>query len=209
MNYDLGIETQLFKQRLSFVFDYYIGRTKDLVSSVNLPPSNGFPTYIENTGIMENRGFEFKATAFLYRNYEKGISWSITTNIFHNTNKIVQISQALKDAQVALEKGRGSTPNILYREGYSTNTIWAVRSLGIDPSNGKELYLSKAGKPTYTWNSADYVNCGVTDPKYQGSFSTMFRYKAFSTNLTFGYRTGGRLYNSTLIDKVENTRLFV
>ena len=38
MNYDAGVEAQLFKNRLSFTFDYYIGTTKDLVSSINLPP---------------------------------------------------------------------------------------------------------------------------------------------------------------------------
>ena len=47
MNYDLGLETQLFKQRISFIFDYYIGTTKDLVSSINLPPSNGSPAMLK------------------------------------------------------------------------------------------------------------------------------------------------------------------
>ena len=204
MNYDLGIEAQLFKQRLLFTFDYYIGTTKDLVSSIDLPPSNGFSTYIENIGTMKNRGFESKATLFVYRNPVKKISWSITGTVFQNTNQIVEISQALKDAQKAIINAGGSNPNILYREGYSTNTIWVVPSLGIDPSTGKELYLDLDGNPTYTWSSLNLSACGVTDPKFQGNFSTMFRYKNFSANLTFGYRYGGQLYNQTLIDKVEN-----
>jgi len=203
-NYDLGVEAQLFKQRISLTFDYYLGKTKDLVSSVNLPPSNGFSSYVENIGSMENRGFEAKLTAYLYRNYEKGISWSVTGTVFQNKNKIVSISQALKDAQAAIVNAGGSSPNILYREGYSTNTIWVVPSLGIDPANGKEVYQDRNGNPTYVWNSLDLKACGVTDPKFQGNFSTMFRYKTFSLNMTFGYRYGGQLYNSTLIDKVEN-----
>jgi hypothetical protein len=204
MNYDLGIEAQLFKQRLLFTFDYYIGTTKDLVSSIDLPPSNGFSTYVENIGTMENRGFESKATVFVYRNPNKGITWSLTGTVFQNTNKIVEISQALKDAQKTIINAGGSNPNILYREGYSTNTIWVVPSLGIDPSTGKEMYLDLDGNPTYTWSSLNLRACGVTDPKFQGNFSTMFRYKTFSANLTFGYRYGGQLYNQTLIDKVEN-----
>lgn len=32
----------------------------------------------------------------------------------------------------------------------------------------------------------------------------MFRYKGLSFNAVFGYRMGGYIYNSTLVDKVEN-----
>ena len=70
---------------------------------------------------------------------------------------------------------------------------------------GRELYLDRFGEPTFTWDSRDLTACGVAEPKYQGNLSTMFRYKGFSANLSFGYRFGGQLYNSTLIEKVENT----
>ncbi len=204
MNYDAGVEAQLFKNRLSFTFDYYIGTTKDLVSSINLPPSNGFSSYVENIGTMQNKGFEGKVTVFPYRNLQKGIAWSITGAVFRNTNKIVEISQALTDAQAVINNKGGANPNIQYQKGYSTNTIWVVPSLGIDPSTGKELYLDKSGNPTYTWSALNLQACGNTDPKYQGNFSTMFRYKTFSANLIFGYRYGGQQYNQTLINKVEN-----
>ncbi len=204
MNYDLGIEAQLFNQRISIIADYYVGTTNNLVSSVNLPSSNGFNSYVENIGSMENRGFEVKVTGFLIRNPKKNIAWSVTAAFFQNKNKINTISQALKDAQKAIEMAGGSNPNILYREGYSTNTIWTVPSLGIDPSTGKELYQSKNGTPTFTWNSLDLASAGVSDPKIQGNFSSMFRYKTFSANISFGYRFGGQLYNQTLINKVEN-----
>jgi len=203
MNYDIGFETQLFKQALQFTFDYYIGTTKDLVSSVDLPPSSGFTSYIENIGTMENRGFEAKATAFLLRN-KKGFSWSISSAVFRNTNKIVMISKAMEDAQAAIIKQGGANPNQIFREGYSSNSIWVVPSLGIDPSTGKELYLNQLGEPTFVWSPLDLRSMGVTDPKYQGNVSTMFRYKTLSLNVSFGFRTGGQVYNSTLINKVEN-----
>jgi hypothetical protein len=208
MNYDIGLEAQLLKNRIGFTFDYYLGTTKDLVSSINLPPSNGFSSYVENIGTNRNRGFESKITVFPYRNLEKGIAWSITGAVFHNSNTIISLSQAMLDQQAAINLKGGSNPNIQYQVGYSSNTIWVVPSLGIDPSTGKELYLDKSGNPTYTWSSLDLQPCGVTEPKYQGNFSTMFRYKAFSANLTFGYRYGGQLYNTTLIDKVENANYY-
>lgn len=204
MNYDIGMETDLFNSRLSLVADYYIETTNGLISAVNLPASSGFPNYIENIGKVENRGIELKATAYLVRNRQQRLSWSISGALVHNANKIVKISEALKDAQKSIENTAGAAPDMLYKEGYSTNTIWVVPSLGIDPSNGKELYKDKNGQPTYTWNSLDLRASGINEPAYFGSFSTMLRYHDFSMNLSFGYRTGGQLYNQTLIDKVEN-----
>ncbi len=204
MNYDVGLEGELFNRRLNFVADYYIETTNGLISSVDLPASSGFSNYIENIGKLENRGIELKATAFIVRNVRKGLTWSISGALVHNVNRIVQISQALKTAQKSAENEKGAVPGILYKEGYSSNTIWVVPSLGIDPSTGKELYLDRNGEPTYTWNSLDLRASGISEPAYFGNFSTMLRYKNFSMNLAFGYRFGGQQYNQTLIQKVEN-----
>ncbi|MGN7720482.1 SusC/RagA family TonB-linked outer membrane protein [Chitinophaga sp. 22620] len=204
MNYNIGLEADLFDRRLSFVADYYIETTNGLISSVDLPASSGFSSYIENIGKLENRGIELKATAFLVRNAQKGIAWSVSGALVHNVNKIVQISDALKAAQKSIENAAGAVPGFLYKEGYSSNTIWVVPSLGIDPSTGKEMYLDRNGQPTYTWNSLDLRASGISEPAYFGNFSTMLRYKNFSMNLSFGYRFGGQLYNQTLINKVEN-----
>nr|WP_121272084.1 SusC/RagA family TonB-linked outer membrane protein [Pedobacter schmidteae] len=202
-SFNIGVEAQLFDNRVSLVADYYADKTVDLVSAINLPISNGFSSYIGNIGSMQNRGFEIKATAYVIRK-EKGLTWSVSGAVINNNNKITSISQAMKDAVSAIEKNGGANPNLLYKEGYSTNTIWVVPSLGIDPGTGKEVYLSKDGNSTYIWNPADLRAVGISEPKYLGNLSTMFRYKGFSTNITFGYRYGGQLYNSTLIDKVEN-----
>nr|WP_295876519.1 SusC/RagA family TonB-linked outer membrane protein [uncultured Chitinophaga sp.] len=204
MNYNIGLETELFDRRLSLIADYYIESTNGMISSVNLPASNGFPSYIENIGKLENRGLELKATAFLVRIPKKAFSWSVSGALVHNVNRIVEISDALKAAQKTTENAAGALPGILYKEGYSSNTIWVVPSMGIDPSTGKEIYVDRNGQPTYTWNSLDLRASGISEPAYFGNFSSMVRYRGFSMNLVFGYRFGGQLYNQTLINKVEN-----
>ncbi len=203
LNYNIGLEGSFYDNRLSFVADLYLEKTKDLVSSVSLPASNGFSSYIDNIGEMENRGFELKASLFLIKN-RNNFSWSINGAILHNKNKIVKISEALKEAQKEIELKAGANPNWLYKEGYSTNTIWVVPSLGIDPSTGKELYLSKDGTPTFNWSAKDLSAVGVEEPRFFGNVSSMFRYKTLSVNFSFGYRFGGQTYNQTLINLVEN-----
>lgn len=204
MNYNVGLEVQFFDNRFSFNMDYYIERTKDLVSSINIPLANGFSSYVENVGEMENKGFELKASVFVLRDFERDLSWSVTGTMIHNENKILSISQALIDAQKELEEDDGANPNLLYKPGYSTNTIWVVKSLGIDPSTGREIYEDRNGNQTAVWDARDLTDCGISEPKFQGNFSTMFRYRGLSFNMSFGYRFGGQLYNSTLIEKVEN-----
>jgi TonB-linked SusC/RagA family outer membrane protein len=206
--YDVGLESSLFKDRLMFQADVYEEKTSNLLSSLELPYSNGFTSYVENIGRLSQHGWELMVTVMLLQKH--GLNWSVTGNITHDADKIVQLSEAMKAAneKLALETD-GSTPNTIILEGASQNTIYAVRSLGIDPSTGKELFLNHDGQVTYTWNAADRVAVGLSQPKYRGNFSTLFRYRSFALNASFSFRFGGQLYNQTLIDKVENAdRLF-
>ena len=204
MKYDVGIEMNLFNNRLNIEADWYLEKTSSLMSSLELPPSNGFPSYKANIGKLENKGFELKATGFLLRNTEKELVWSVTGSLVHNKDKILELSEAMKEANEKLLAEGGSTPNKIWREGDSQNAIYVVPSFGIDPSNGRELYLKKNGEVTYTWDASDRVFCGVDQPKYRGNLNTTFRWKNLSANLSFGYEWGGQVYNTTLIDRVEN-----
>lgn len=202
LNYNIGIDAKLFENRLSIVADYYIEKTKNLISSVEIPLSQGYSSYTENVGSMENRGMELKATVVVVQRND----WffNIGGAMISNRNKITKISEALKEAQKNLENRAETEPSTLYREGYSTSSIWVIPSLGIDPSDGKELFVDKYGRVTDQWDAANLAYCGLSEPKYQGNLNTMLRYKKFSLALSFGYRLGGQIYNSTLVNKVEN-----
>lgn len=84
------------------------------------------------------------------------------------------------------------------------NAIYAVKSLGIDPGNGKELFVKQDGSLTYVWDAKDQVVCGNTDPKISGNMNVNLTYKNITLNAIFGYTYGGQNYNYTLIGKVEN-----
>lgn len=204
LKYDIGFDAEFLKGRLKITADYYTSTTRDLLSSIALKASNGFPSYVENVGRMGNKGFEIRGTGILISQPLNGFFWSITAGVVQNRNKILETSVALKDAQRDRQMQAGDVPTALYFEGYSTNTIWVVPSLGIDPSNGKEVYIDINGKPTYIWSGNDLRAMGNSDPDFMGNFSTMFRYKTLALNASFGYRLGGQLYNQTLISRVEN-----
>jgi len=106
-----------------------------------------------------------------------------------------------------LEDKRKKHPLPRYENGYSQTTIWAVRSMGIDPQTGREVFLTRDGQLTNLYSSSDQVPVGDTEPKFQGAVSTTFTYKGFSLTLAGQYRWGGQVFNQTLIDKVENANL--
>jgi TonB-linked SusC/RagA family outer membrane protein len=202
--YDLGLEMDLFDRRVNIVADVYLEKTGNLLSSLELPYSNGFPTFIQNIGKLRQQGVELMASVMVIKKDRERIYLSVTGNMVYNKDEIVQLSEAMKAANAKLaSQSFGTSPNKVIYEGASQNTIYVVRSLGIDPSTGKELFLSKTGEVTSTWNAADRVAAGVDQPKYRGNFSTLFRYKDLSFNASFSFRLGGQVYNQTLIDRVE------
>lgn len=202
--FNLGVETMLWNGAVKVNVDMYNKLTDDLLSDINLPTATGFNSYKANIGKVRNRGIEVTANVYLLRNTEREITWSAGGSLAHNKNKVMKISNSLEFLNEELLKNADSNPSFLLKEGQSMNTIFAVRSLGIDPANGKEIFLKKDGSQTYTWDAADEVACGINEPKVWGNFNTMFRYKGLSLNVVFGYRLGGYIYNSTLVSKVEN-----
>lgn len=202
---NIGAEASLFEGRLRFTVDMYRNLTDNLLSEMNLPLANGFPSYTANIGKVKNSGCELSTSLVLLRN--DLVNWSLSGSCIYEKNEIVKISEALKTANEELEKQGGSNPNYLYREGQSLRTIYVVPSQGIDPSTGMELLIDRFGNKTFVWDARDKIACGVEDPKFRGNINTTFNYRNWSINLSFGYRLGGSLYNSTLVNRVENANL--
>jgi len=213
---NIGFDGTLFNFA-TIRFDYYSNVTTDLLADISVSPSVGFSTYTENMGETLNRGFQVGSSFKLYSDAPRQRYINLNLNILKNTNKIRKISDALKayNEQVdALKEEYSATdeelqefqrdPSLRFEEGQSLTAIWAVRSAGIDPVNGKEVFIKKDGTYTYTWSASDQVVCGDTSPKINGNIGINFGWGPFSTNFAFTFKYGGQTYNSTLVNKIEN-----
>lgn len=227
MDYNVGADLVL-KDFLNIRADYYIQETDNLLSDISLPPSTGFTTYKENLGKIKNTGYELSVSLTPWRNVEKEGYVTLSVNATHNKSEIVDIADIFRnsneeqndilDGDAYEDEDMGSDlddyvdkytermtkPATLYYEGCSMSAIWGMRSLGIDPATGQEMYLTKDGTPTYTWSSEDQVVIGDTEPKLEGTLGLSAGYKGFSFSLSASYKFGGDLYNSDLISRVEN-----
>lgn len=214
LDQNIGLDANILN-RLNLRFDYYIKDTKDLLSDQTVAPSTGFNSYKENVGETRNNGFQFNISGRLYNDTEKRTYLTLFANVAHNTNKIRKVSNALQklnDQQDQILTGTNlvaptSKPVTRFAEGQSLSAIWAVPSLGIDPANGREIFVKRDGTLSYEWSATDQVVVGDMLAKYNGSFGANFQVKNFSFNFAFQYRLGGQLYNSTLVDKVENANI--
>ena len=80
-----------------------------------------------------------------------------------------------------------------------------MRSAGIDPATGKEIYIKRNGEYTFKYDPADKVLIGDTEPAYNGTFSTNVFWKGFSVYALFNFRMGAWIYNTTRVSKVEGS----
>lgn len=211
----VGFDITLFN-RLSGRFEYYNNLTDNLLTDVTLAPSSGFSSFKENLGETVNKGYELTLNYRLFTLPQSRTSVNLFFNVAHNTNKISKISNALKAYNEAQDKAKDEYAgteerkvaqrkvSTRYEEGQSMTAIWAVRSVGIDPTTGREVFIKKDGTTSFDWSSTDQVVCGDSQPKYQGNFGLSARWRNFDANCSFSYKWGGQTYNSTLVDKVEN-----
>jgi TonB-linked SusC/RagA family outer membrane protein len=203
-DHNVGIDSQI--GRLNLSADYYIADTKNMLTSVTIPTSTGFSSVMDNLGLVRNSGFEVKANYALWRGNHGFLN--LYGTVVSNKNEIISLSESMRaynDTMKKLAEDAGtSVPVLIYEDGLSMNTIWAVPSAGIDPATGHEIYIKKDGSNTYMYDAADLVAAGNSDPKYNGIAGFTGEYNGIGLNVTLSFLGGGQMYNYTLVDRVEN-----
>ncbi|RQO75694.1 SusC/RagA family TonB-linked outer membrane protein [Pedobacter sp. KBW06] len=200
-----GADFLLFNERLDISVNYYHDLTQNALADITTPPSVGFGSYKANFGELVNNGFEITSRfVILKQNTARDFYLGISASGVQNRNKIQNVGAIFKKLNADQDKGDQTAPKVRLEEGYSVNTIWAVPSKGIDPSNGKEVFVKKDGSLTNIWDPADKQAMGNLEPDLEGRFGTFAGYKGFNLNVIFSYKFGNQVYNSTLIQRVEN-----
>ena len=85
---DLGVDLRFFDSRLSFSFDYFKKKTKDMLAYMPVPTYIGQSSPMGNLGKMENWGYEFE---FGWKDHVKDFSYYFNGNISILKNKMVDL----------------------------------------------------------------------------------------------------------------------
>jgi len=86
---NIGLDFQLFKNRLSGTVDFYRSRTKDLLMIRTVPIMNGYSRIWDNVGATENKGVELTLNSLNLST--KDFKWNSTVVFSLNRDKIIEL----------------------------------------------------------------------------------------------------------------------
>ena len=202
INYDIGTDITFWDDRINITFDYFWKDTDPLLAIISTRGSMGVSSVAMNAGSQKTQGWEatFKISP-IYRPHE-GINWNISVNATSSRSRYADIGNSFSQLN---DEGRSSLVGTTrYYDGGSPTAIWAVRSAGIDPATGQELFIKKDGSYSFTYDVNDEVVVGDTQPKLEGVLGTTLYFKGLYIGCYFRYQIGGQIFNTSLFQKVEN-----
>ncbi|MDL2319644.1 SusC/RagA family TonB-linked outer membrane protein [Alistipes sp. OttesenSCG-928-B03] len=202
--HNLELDFRLFNDWVQGRVTYYNKLTNNAITTMDLTPSHGFESYTGNIGKTRNEGWEAGLTAYAVRTDD--FQWSFTGRFVGNRNTVVELGDQMRTLIEKHEKEGGLSDRLVqtYREGHSMDALYALKSAGVNPANGRRIYLDANGKYTYEQKSDAFYYLGNKLPKVNGSLSTYFGYKGFTVTVTASLRLGGVQMNQTALSKVEN-----
>ena len=198
---DRNIGLDFRTDRWNLELDYYDKNTDPLLISIRVPPSTGITSsWNTNLGVQKSRGVLASATYYIMRNLKNRLTWNVRATLRHEVLNLDKLNGGVDELNTI---GK-NTSTKRYFDGADPDAIWAVRSAGIDPANGREMFIKKDGSYTYDYDPDDEVIVGNSRSKIEGNIGSTINYKGLSVSLSFTYHLGGKAFNNALYNKVEN-----
>ncbi len=177
---EVGLEGQLFKNRLGFDLTYYYNKITDQITNLNLPYTTGATSILQNAGSLSNAGVEISLTATPIKT--RDFMWSMIMNFTHNTNKLLSLASGQNEMLLGTFDGE-----VAYKAkvGRPLGDYWAPT---IYQTNGQNTINSNG---LYLLNYQVLQNVGNSQETGVGGFRNMFKYKNFGLNFSIDFKIGG------------------
>ena len=191
---DIGVDFGFLNNRITGSVDWYHQKTKDILLSVPLPPSNGAGSTLKNLGKTEGKGLEVAVTFEIARK-PKGFNWSVDATYFFNREKITQLTTPQEKANLGAGWFVGQPLSVIY--DYKKLGIWQLS----DAENGT---LAKQVSPVQypgqirvedlnadgKIDAGDRQILGNFQPKWEGGLTNRFSFKNFDASIVTYARMG-------------------
>lgn len=188
---DINVGVKLgFLDRFNVNIEFYSKRTSDMLMSVPVSMTTGYGSWMDNVGVVTNKGVDLQLDATLLQ--VNDFTWSVNATASYNKNKILELyggidRYLMSDYGVQLEVG-GSIGDLL-----------SVRYAGVNPGNGDAMWYDLDGKLTNSFNPsyAVLLKGKNQNAPWNGSFSTNFMYKGIALSLFFTWVKDRYMINNT------------
>lgn len=181
---ELGIESRLFNNRVTFEASYYNAQVRDQILNQTLPSTSGATSILANIGTLRNTGIEMALSGFVIK--KKAISWETGINANKNWNKVEKLAGGLTELLHAdYDGGAAQLRSIV---GQPMGDIYAhpiqVNTKGEQIVSPNGLYQVDANK---------WVKMGNAMPKLVGGWFNTFNYRQLTVDAMIDFRYGGHV----------------
>lgn len=206
---NVGLETNLFDNRLSLSANFFTSKTNNLLTRQSLGFLSGLSENWTNDGELKNHGFDISAAVKAIA--LKDFQWEVGASIGHYKNEITHLAEGRNSVDTEVY---GAT--IRTQVGQAANQFYGYRSLGVFSTtaeaeaaglyvlgeNGVDRNYYKAGdihfadlNGDHQITEADREFIGDPNPDIYGNIFTTLSYKHLKLDLRFNYSYGNDVYN--------------
>ena len=178
-----GLDFGFLNDKYRVTLDYYVKNTTSLLATVQLPPSSGYNTIIDNVGEVENKGFELEIGTDLIAT--KDLRWSIDANLSINKNKVVATKNNLPF----------SSGNSRITPGDPLSSFYGPKFNGY-AADGEMAFMDVNADGIIDGRDNQYI--GNPYPSTIIGLNTSLKYKRFNFMMTWSSVQGNSIDNQML-----------
>ncbi len=182
--YEFGLETKFFNNRLNFDISYYNGKIVDQILELTLAPTTGASKILGNVGTLRNKGLEFALGGDIIKS--RNVNWNSTVNFAFNRNSVEKLPEGLDELLHADYDGNAAI--LVSKVGQPLGDIY---SHPVATNDKGEKIVDPNG--LYRVDENSMVKYGNAMPKAVGGFINTISYKRFTLNAMIDFRIGGHI----------------
>jgi len=188
-----GLDFGFLNDKYRVTLDYYVKNTTSLLATVQLPPSSGYNTIIDNVGEVENKGFELEIGTDLIAT--KDLRWSVDANLSINKNKVVATKNNLPF----------SSGNSRITPGDPLSSFYGPKFNGY-AADGEMAFMDVNADGIIDGRDNQYI--GNPYPTTIIGLNTSLKYKRFNFMMTWSSVQGNSIDNQMLFSSATPTPIY-
>lgn len=219
--YDLGLDLELFNNRISFTYDYYHKKTDGLLYGIDIPVQSGFSSITSNIGQFNFWGHEFTVTS---RNLNGKLKWNTNFNISFDRNRVIKLGtnntpiggtgEAWDDNRTAVGHPIGAFYGYINTGVYMTQQQFDSQPHDVTAMVGTARFKDVSGPtgvPDGVIDDFDRTWIGNPNPKFIYGLTNTFSYKDYDLSITMAGSVGNDIADDAFqstenLDGVFNVR---
>jgi len=185
-SWEVGLEMNLFNNRLGFDVTYYQTNTKDEILPLSVSGTTGYLYKYVNSGEIENKGIEVGIHATPVKTHD--FEWYTQLNIAHNKNKVKSLADGVDYFRIGSARFKveiGALVGEEYGVIMGTDFVYDENGNKLVDENG--LYMATDGNQVI----------GHIFPDFTGGWNNTFRFKNFDLGFQFDFSKGGQFFSTT------------